>query len=164
MPWSAGQVVTALILGLDPGTESPGFAAWSVLHQAIVYAAATPPPWAVDAIVTESGWAHGPMGKTQMWGLGWRAAWQTRDCLDRSPEAAVYTIAPKAWRAALGGLPANAPNPIIVARLRILRYRDVSSAWTDDMVEAAGLAEAGAIVLARNFKKDRKGLTEVKRT
>lgn len=157
------MIPLSLILGLDPGTESPGFAVWSVLHGMIVYVGRHPPLWPVDAIVTESGWPHGKMGKTQMWGLGWRAAWQTRDCLDRSPDAAVYTIAPKAWRAALGGLPANAPKAVIVARLRVLRYRDVSSDWTDDMVEAAGLAEAGAIILARPFKKDRKGLKEVKR-
>lgn len=162
-----------LVLGIDPGTESPGFAVWDVgtgtlpsaaAPMKLVYAAPKDPPFQVDAIVCESGWPHGPMGKLGMWGLGWRAAWQMRDALEGSPSATCYTIAPKAWRAALGGLPANAPKPVIVARLRLLRYRGYVNAerWTDDVLEACGIAEAAALILGRPLR-DREALKEVKR-
>lgn len=151
------------ILGIDPSEEKPGFAVWSTLHNAIIYAGAKPPPFRCDAAVVESGWPHGKAGKVQMWGLGFDAGW--RLCAAAADE--LYTIAPKVWRAALGGLPANAPKAVIVARLRELRYRPRHGAlvdtWTDDVVEAAGIAEATAIMLARPFKKNRKGLVEVKR-
>ena len=189
------------VLGIDPGTDSPGFAVWDTDtaygRGAIIWAAPQPPPFACDVVVVEAGWPHGPMGKVQMWGLGFRAAWQMRDCLDGSPSARAFTIQPKTWRAALGIL-SNPPKAVIVARLRELRYKayvqaasgvdggwtddiearlrelrykaymqaatGVDGGWTDDVVEACGIAEATAIVLGRQFKKDRKGLTEVVRT
>ncbi len=150
-----------LILGIDPSGERPGYAVWSVLHQQIVFADVIPPAFVCDAAAVESGWPHGKAGKLQMWGLGLDAGWR----LCSATAAAKYTIAPKVWRAALGGLPANAPKPVIVARLRVLRYSGYVNepSWTDDVVEAAGIAEATAIMLSRQFKKDRKGLVEVKR-
>lgn len=157
-----------MVCGVDPSAERPGYAVWSTDpvsgQQAIVWAAVTPPPYPVDVIACESGWAHGPMGKLQMWGLGLDCGWRLRGLADASPNAVVYTIAPKAWRAALGGLPANAPKEVIVARLRMLRYRGYVNAesWTDDVVEACGIAEAAAIILSRLLKKNREELKEVK--
>jgi hypothetical protein len=153
-----------LILGVDPGLESPGFAVWSVVHGQHVYYAAEPPPYPCDVVVVESGWPHGPMGKVQMWGLGFRACMQLLSA-PLTANGARHTIKPKAWRAALGGLPANAPKAVIVARLRQIRYRDVPGIAdvSDDIIEARGIAEATAILLARKFKKDRQGLVEVKR-
>ena len=152
-----------LILGIDPSAAKPGYAVWSVVHGMIIHAASEPPPYRCDVAVVESGWAHGKMGKVAMWSLGFDAAWRLLD----APADRKFTIAPKAWRAALGGIPANAPKAVIVARLRELRYRPRHGAlvdsWTDDVVEACGTAEATAMMLARKFKKDRKGLKEVVR-
>lgn len=148
------------VLGIDPSAESPGYAVWDTSTSTILYARDVAPEFACDIAVVESGWCHGKMGKVQMWGLGLDAGWRLCSALAHTK----YTIAPKAWRAALGGLPANAPKAVIVARLRVLRYRVYdTTAWTDDVVEACGVAEATAILLSRPIKKNRTGLKEVHR-
>lgn len=149
-----------LVLGIDPSAAAPGYAVWCTDSARLIHAATEPPCFPCDVAVVESGWPHGKAGKVQMWGLGLDAGW--RLCAAAAQDK--YTIAPKAWRAALGGLPANAPKDVIVARLRMLRYKAYdASTWTDDVVEAAGIAEATAILLARPLKKNRTGLKEIKR-
>jgi hypothetical protein len=149
-----------LILGIDPGAN-PGYAVWNNEGGVLIWASTDPPPYPCDVAVVERGFPHGKMGRDGHWGLGFGAGW--RLCAADAPLKC--TIAPKAWRVALGGLPANAPKEVIVARLRLLRYRGYVNAesWTDDVVEAAGIAEATALILTRTLKKNRKELKEVKR-
>lgn len=155
-----------LICGIDPGTESPGFAVWCTHTGRFTYAAPVPPAFAVDLAVVESGWSHGAMGKVQMWGLGFKAARQLLSVqLNPGVDGAVqrYHLKPDAWRAALG-LQANFPKHVCVGRLRLLRYRAYAQAatmWTDDVVEACGVAEGAALLMLQPLKKNRKGLVEV---
>jgi hypothetical protein len=153
------------ICGIDPGTDSPGFAVWDTVEGRHTYAGRVPPKEPVDVVIVECGWPHGPMGKLALWGLGWRACTQTLsvplrfapDCDQR------FKITPDAWRVALGLNPSY-PKDVCVNRLRLIRYRNAvipSAECTADMIEACGVAEGGAVVLARRLKKDRKGLTAV---
>lgn len=158
-----------LCLGIDPSAAAPGYAVWSIgpghLAGILIHAGTEPPIYRCDVAVVERGWTHGAMGKDGHWGLGFDAGWR----LALADAPVKYTIRPKAWRAALGIL-SSPPKAVIVARLRTLRYAHYLQAapgldggWTDDVVEACGIAEATAILLSRKFKKDRNGLTEVKR-
>lgn len=149
------------LVGIDPGTDSPGFAYRLPIRDGIgVYAMAySRSDWLVDIAVVECSWPHGPAGKAAMWGLGFRAACQLLS-VPLSSGGVRYRITPDAWRTALG-LPANLPKRVCVARLR-LRYGHATLNETDDVVEARGIAEGASIILARPLKKNRKGLTEVK--
>lgn len=170
-----------LILGIDPGVESPGYAVWDAERQLHVYIGAhCPTALAVDAVAVESGFI-GRMGLKSMWGLGFGAGWRlceavvltTRECGSVLGDR-IYTIRPDGktgWRAALiqrnsrdfavyDGL----PKDVLVHRLRH-RYQmrnPEDGAWTDDMVEACGIAEAAAAILARPLAKNRKALKPVR--
>lgn len=164
-----------LICGIDPGTESPGFTVIDTVTQQVVWSASTPPPFAVDVAVVESGWAHGPMGKLQMWGLGFRACMQLMSVhlipYDLHPPDALggrFKITPDCWRTAIPGLARTGvaqrlPKDVIVNRLRLMyglpKLEDGGP--SDDVVESRGIAEGAMHVLARKLKKDRKGLVAV---
>lgn len=158
-----------LICGIDPGTKSPGFTVIDTITQRVIWSAATPPPYPVDVAVVESGWAHGPMGKLQMWGLGFRACMQLMSVplLDLAPlhsESARFKITPDCWRTALPnfrkGDAAKRLSKDVVINLLRQRYGLTSDA-SDDIVESRGIAEGAMHVLARRLKKDRKGLVAV---
>lgn len=171
-----------LVLGIDPGVESPGYAVWDSEQKRHVYVGAhCPTAVAVDAVVVESGFI-GRMGLKSMWGLGFGAGWRlceaavltTHEC-GSVLGGRIYTIRPdgaQGWRAALPVRPGEfstfdgLPKDVLVNRLRH-RYQmrnPEDGAWTDDMVEACGIAEAAAAILARPLAKNRKALKAVKFT
>lgn len=145
-----------LVAGIDPAaTTGAGYAEFD---GARLSAFLTPPDWRYDAAAVEGPWP-GKMGKVQMWSLGFTAA---RAILAVKAERK-FILTPKVWRAQwpclVGGgpwdqlpQPARAvlplPKDVIVGRLRrdIVRLGFASgeavSAWTDDMVEAGGIAVA----------------------
>lgn len=162
-----------LICGIDPGSASPGFTVINTATGNVLWSAAAPPPFAVDVAVVESGWAHGPMGKLQMWGLGFRACMQLMSVplLDLAPlhsESARFKISPDCWRTALPnfrkGDAAKRLSKDVVVNLLRLRYglpRAEDGGPSDDIVESRGITEGAMHVLARRLKKDRKGLVAV---
>lgn len=169
-----------IICGIDPGTKSPGFSVFQTdMHGPGVgqwlWCDDCPPPFLVDMAVVESGWTHGAMGKLAMWGLGFRACMQlmsvrVRPVAHSTAGALRYTITPDAWRDALPKIPGQLtiqsrhPKEVTVNRLRI-RYgfaKLEDGGPSDDVVESRGITEGAVHMLARQFKKDRKGLKEVK--
>ena len=157
-----------LICGIDPGLDSPGFAVWDTCAGRHVYVGSSAPTFGVDVAVVESGFI-GRIGKLGMWGLGFRACWQLRDV----QTDVRYTIRPDGktgWRAALPLKPGSFQTyygndkAVIVNRLRH-RYQmrnPEDGAWTDDMVEACGIAEAAAAILARPTRRSRQALKPVR--
>ena len=146
-----------IVLGIDPSAEAPGYAVWDTDAGRHVY-------WGVDpwklghadvAVVERGGWRGGRMGSLACWGLGFDAAWRLKE-VDATQK---YVVTCKAWREALE-IPNRLSKTVIVNRLR-RRYQDQES--TDDVVEARGVAEATAIILARPLKKNRAGLKEIRR-
>jgi hypothetical protein len=155
-----------LILGIDPGVESPGYAVWCSEQQRHVYIGSECPSMRVDCAVVERGFI-GRIGKLGMWGLGFGAGW--RICQASAIASACYSIRPDGktgWRAALPELPDafkkydGVPKAVCVARLRV-RYV-ATSRPTDDMIEACGIAEAAAAILARPKASQRKALKPVR--
>lgn len=153
-----------LICAIDPGLESPGFAVWDTATGRHVYVGASAPGFSVAVAVVESGFI-GRMGLKAMWGLGFRASWQLRDVV----ASQLYTIRPdgkSGWRAALPSRERGfmtfdgLPKDVLVSRLRH-RYQAPAD-WTDDMVEACGIAEAAAAILARPKASQRKALKPVR--
>lgn len=156
-----------LIGASDPGAESPGFAVWDTDLGRHVYVSATSSNFPVcDVTVVESGFI-GRMGLKAMWGLGFCAC----HCLYAMPcTGDRYTIRPDgaaSWRAALPVRPGlhakfdGLPKDVAVARLRIRYGVRAGAEATDDMIEAMGIAEAAAAILARPKAKDRKALKRV---
>lgn len=152
-----------LILGIDPGVESPGYAVFCTKQQRHVYVGATPPGHCNVAVV-ERGFI-GRIGKLGMWGLGFGAGWRLAREVERHGCDA-YSIRPDGktgWRAALPLKPGSfqtydgKDKAVIVNRLRH-RYGLSPSEHTDDMVEACGIAEAAAAILARPKASQRKAL------
>lgn len=174
-----------IVLGIDPGAAGAGYAVWDSdavqCGGAPIYIGTTcPTAMAVDVIVVESGFI-GRMGLKSMWGLGFDAGYRLADALytlslagSFNLESNLYTIRPdgvNGWRAALPprpDLPAAArfarydglPGDVIVARLR-LRYSLPDA--TEHEVEACGIAEAAAAILARPTRLARRALKAVKR-
>lgn len=145
-----------LILGIDPsGTTGHGYAAWCT-ERGYLWSGLTLPPGAVfDHAVVEGPW-RGPMGGIAMWGLGFDASWRLCEVLATRK----FILCPKEWRTEWGL--DGKPKSVIVARLR----RDLKlqgEGWTDDMVEAAGLAGGWARRLARAGTKGLRRGCEVKR-
>lgn len=157
-----------MIIGAsDPGTgKGAGFALWQT-GIGLIYVSEFPPTIAVDVAVVESGFI-GRMGKQGMWGLGFSACW----CLLSIPlkdGGKRFTIRPdgqSGWRAALPEVDGmhkkfdGLPGDVIVNKLR-LRYQMTSR--SEHQVEACGIAEAAAAIMARPKAKDRKALKAVKR-
>jgi hypothetical protein len=156
------------VLGIDPGADSPGYAVWNAWEERHTYVGAECPSTEMfDVVVVESGWV-GKMGRQAMWGLGFNAGWriyQASSLIDLA-----YTIrpdGPNGWRSALpvrlsyhaklDGL----PKAVIVARLRVRYGVTAPAGATDDMIEAMGIAEAAAAILARPLAKQRRALRKV---
>lgn len=178
-----------IVLGIDPGAAGAGYCVWDselkpYTGGGAIYIGATPPTFPVDVAVVESGFI-GRMGLKSMWGLGFSAgsalAWvHAQHAFMHGRNVDCYTIRPDGplgWRAALpvrDDLPPNArfarydglPGDVIVARLR-LRYglTDLTShtEHTEHKVEACGIAEAAAAILARPKATHRRALKAVKR-
>lgn len=164
------------VLGIDPGVESPGYAVWCTEQQRHVYVGSEPPPQATcvtcAAAVVERGFI-GRIGRLGMWGLGFGAAWRLSAVTFGGHSVRAYTIRPdgkSGWRAALPVRPGEfntfdgLPKDVVVNRLRH-RYQmrnPEDGAWTDDMVEACGIAEAAAAILARPKASQRKALKPVR--
>lgn len=131
-----------LVAGIDPAaTTGAGYAEFD---GARLSAFLTPPDWRYDAAAVEGPWP-GKMGKVQMWSLGFTAA---RSILGVNAERK-FILTPKVWRAQWPDTLSTAlPKDVIVGRLRrdIVRAGYASQAevetWTDDMVEAGGIAVA----------------------
>lgn len=167
------------VLGIDPGTAGEGYAVWDSNEGRHVYIGVDPPPREMlvlcDALVVESGFI-GRMGLKSMWGLGFAAgcalAYQfARGIFQCGIGINCYTIRPdgaQGWRAALPPRPGQhqkfdgLPGDVIVGRLRV-RYGLEPSRTTEHEVEACGIAEAAAAILARPKAKDRRALKAVKR-
>jgi hypothetical protein len=173
-----------IVLGLDPGQESPGYAVWDSDQRRHLYVGATCPDYTeVHAVVVESGFI-GRIGKLGMWGLGFGAGWRLHEasCLlfgvNTEAPPPCFSIRPDGatgWRAALPAREGlhkqldGLPKDVVVARLRVRYQRSApQGAWdqlphaTDDMIEAMGIAEAAAAILARPKAKDRRALKAVK--
>lgn len=161
-----------IVLAIDPGAAGAGYAVWDSNLQRHTYIGTTCPlTMGFDAIVVESGFI-GKMGLKSMWGLGFDAGWRLHDALMRSRSGGrCYTIRPdgvNGWRAALPERPGFAkrfdglPGDVIVAKLRV-RYEFTPEQPTEHEVEACGISEATAAILARPKAKDRKALKAVKR-
>lgn len=169
-----------LILGIDPGVESPGYAVWCTAQKRHVYVGSRLPVeqyW--HAAVVESGFI-GRIGKLGMWGLGFGAGWRLYEAYAERPPAALYKIRPDGkagWRAALPPKPGTfqeydgCTGDVIVNRLRHrYEFRSCEAEaqfdgvpWqTDDMVEACGIAEAAAAILSRPKASQRKALKPVR--
>ncbi len=167
------------VLAIDPGQKSPGYAVFDDWGDQHVYVGSTcPTEIEIDFVVAESGFI-GRIGKLGMWGLGFGAGWRLRDALaiiEADGRARpVFIIRPDGaagWRAALPPKPGTFQKydglhgDVIVARLRE-RYSPVGG-WdevqhTDDMIEAMGIAEAAAAILARPKASQRRALKPVKR-
>lgn len=167
-----------MVLGLDPGQESPGYAVFDSDAGQHIYVGSDPPPRGLlnglTALVVESGYI-GRMGLKSMWGLGFCAgaqlSYQFARCayqIGYTPPC--FTIRPDGklgWRAALPDRPGfkqfdGLPKDVIVARLRV-RYGEPDERFTsDDMIEAMGIAEAAAAILARPKAAQRRALKAVK--
>ncbi len=169
------------VLAIDPGQKSPGYAVWESDAGRHVYVGSECPPLGrlgIDAVVVESGFI-GRIGKLGMWGLGFGAGRRLEQALTRAEadgwhNVPAFTIRPDGatgWRAALPPKPGTfqkydgLPGDVIVARLRE-RYAHVGG-WddvqhTDDMIEAMGIAEAAAAILARPKASQRRSLKPVK--
>lgn len=146
-----------LVLGIDPsGTTGAGYALWGSI---LVWTASEAPTSGAryDHAVVEGPWAHGPMGKVAMWGLGFDAAWR----LATVNAERKFILRPDEWRAEWGDLLLGKPKSVIVARLR--RELGLGPNVTDDCVEAAGIAGAWARRLARAGTKGLRRGCEVKR-
>lgn len=167
-----------IVLGIDPGAKGAGYCVWDSEQNAPVYIGSERPLlWEgmLDAIVVESGFI-GKMGRQAMWGLGFDASWRMCEIVcNRELRCKLFTIRPdgvNGWRAALPPKPGGhqrydgLPGEVIVARLRH-RYQlpalNQDGSYTEHEVEACGIAEAAAAILARPKAKDRKALKAVKR-
>lgn len=133
-----------LVGGIDPGNAAPGYAVWSTEHQAIVYASVDPWSPMVAHTAVEGQWAAARgskrIGVMSMAALAFDAGLR----LGLVPTTYRYRLPPKVWRGVFGwdGL----PKAVIVSRLR----RDLvggGDGWTDDVVEACGIAKALAMLL-----------------
>lgn len=161
-----------IVGAIDPGADSPGYAVFDSDAGAFTWINDFPPAMACDAWVVESGWI-GKMGRQAMWGLGFNAAWRLMQASQLSPAPKRFTIRPdglNGWRAALP-IRANGhtkldglPKSVIVARLRVRYAAALAGGATDDMVEAMGIAEAAAAILARPRAAERKALKPVRFT
>lgn len=158
-----------IVLGIDPGAKGAGYCLWS--GRPLGVSVDLHPMWTqvVDAIVVEEGFI-GVMGKKGMWGLGFDAAWRMAEARVRFPHAKLLRIEPTAWRKALPEAHGtfkcytSGDGDVIVNRLRD-RYRRIYgiAPETEHEVEACGIAEAAAAILARPKAKDRRALKPVKR-
>ncbi len=162
------------VLAIDPGAAGAGYCVWRG-DLGITRVCSTCPPDAVDVIVVESGFI-GRMGRQAMWGLGFDAGWRLHEAQSINPAAKMFTIRPdgvNGWRSALPPKPGafqkydGLPGEVIVARLReryAVMFRGVDwGALSEHEIEAMGIAEAAAAILARPKAKDRKALKPVKR-
>lgn len=135
-------------MGIDPSSTTG--AGYAVFDGVALTAYDAAPSYALDerlgvnAAAVEGPWP-GKMGKVQMWTLGFDA------CRRIMPVRAErkFILTPKVWRAQWPDTLSPAlPKDVIVGRLRrdIVRLRFASgvdvAAWTDDMVEAGGIAVA----------------------
>lgn len=154
-----------IIGGGDPGnTTGHGLAVWCTDRGLLWWGQEWPAGTQLDHFVVEGPWAHGPMGKVQMWSLGFAAA----ELLFAAPAARKFVQRPDEWRSELGLK--GKPKSVIVKRLR--RDLDIVPTdaavdshrrGTDDEVEAAGIAGAWARRLARAGTKGLRRGCEVKR-
>ncbi len=155
------------VLAIDPGAAGAGYCVWRG-DLGIARVCSTCPLDPVAVIVVESGFI-GRMGRQAMWGLGFDAGWRLHEAHSINPAAKMLTIRPdgvNGWRSALPPKPGafqkydGLPGDVIVARLRD-RY-DMRSA-SEHEVEAMGIAEAAAAILARPKASQRRSLKPVKR-
>lgn len=141
--------MSSLVVGIDPSAERPGYAVCRD-DGTLVYASVDPPPLTEPAAwaVVEGPWI-GRMGKLQMWGLGADAGWRLRGVSAMNHAI----LRPKDWRSEWG-YGAGLPKDVIVARLRrdLERSGRYEAGWTDDVVEACGIAIAFARKLQRGAK------------
>jgi hypothetical protein len=166
------------VLAIDPGAGGAGYCVWDgALGFPAVSVLSRLPSDAVDVIVVESGFI-GRMGRQAMWGLGFDVGWRLHEAwlANCALGPRLYTIrpdGPNGWRAALPAKPGTflkydgLPGDVIVARLRE-RYektlRGVDwSALPEHQIEAMGIAEAAAAILARPKASQRRALKPVKR-
>lgn len=133
-------------MGIDPGM-SPGYALWSTMHSRLVhFGDIDPGHCGAHHIAVEGGWI-GPMSKQAMWTLGCRARGRLDRALAANPTAVGYVLPPRVWRGV--HWPSNGdrlPKDIIVARLR--QKYGLAADVPDDVVEACGIAEALAVLVA----------------
>lgn len=155
-----------LIGGIDPsGTTGHGLAVWCTDRGLLWWGQTWPDGTQLDHAVVEGPWSRqNKMGRLQMWGLGFDAAWRLRE----APAARKFVLRPDEWRQEYGWV--GRSKAVIVGRLR----RDLDIVPTDaavdsrrrgtaDEVEAAGIAGAWALRLARAGTKGLRRGCEVKR-
>lgn len=160
-----------IVLGIDPGAKGAGYACWDSGANELLYVGPEAPVGIFpDVLVVESGFI-GRMGRQAMWGLGFDAGWRLCEIATRS-SAMLFTIRPdgvNGWRAALPPKPGahqkfdGLPGDVIVARLRMRYGHDACGHCSEHQVEACGIAEAAAAILARPLAKDRRALKAVRR-
>lgn len=146
-----------LIVGRDPGeTTGAGTSVWCTDRGLLWFGDELPEGSTFDHAVVEGPWV-GPMGKVQMWGLGFFAGWW----LGEVSATRKFILRPGEWRVEWNAAWVSKPKSVIVGRLR--RDLKLPETATDDQVEACGIAGGWARRLARaGTKKLRRGC-EVKR-
>lgn len=135
-----------MIVGIDPGNAAPGYC---ILQGGVIaYAGVTLPDlrqFVVEACAVEGQWSAARGGRRigvmSMAALAFDAGLR----LGLVPAQRRFKLPPKVWRDALWPSGGALPKSVVVARLR----RDLSApaAWTDDVVEACGIAHALARLL-----------------
>ncbi len=145
-----------MIVGIDPGNAAPGYCVLTS-SGTIAYAGVTLPDlFPVDAVAVEGQWTSGRGGGRRIGVMSMAAlAFDAGLRLGLVPAQRRFKLPPKVWRDVLWTGGGALPKSVVVARLR----RDVpgvDAAWTDDVVEACGIAYALRALLAGPAKVIRK--------